>query len=73
MNYTEWANDYLKTVDMLNDRIASLQKRKRHTNDLIAKLNIDHNINHFIYYRNECMRIANELFKRAEKNKEQDV
>lgn len=73
MNYTEWANDYLKTVDMLNDRIASLQKRKRHTNDLITKLNIDHNINHFIYYRNECMRIAHELFKRAEKNEEQDV
>ncbi len=73
MNYTEWANDYLKTANRFNDRIISLKERKKHTDNFIDKLNIDYNINQFRLRRDECIRIANMLFKRAEKSKEQDV
>lgn len=73
MNYTEWANDYLETANRFNDRIISLKERKKHTDDFIDKLNIDYNINQFRLRRDECIRIANMLFKRVEKSKEQDV
>lgn len=73
MNYTEWANDYLKAVNRFNDRIISLKERKEHTDNFIDKLNIDYNINQFRLCRDECIRTANMLFKMAEKNKEQDV
>ena len=73
MNYTEWANDYLKTANRFNDRIINLKERKKHTDNYINELNIDYNINQFRLRRDECIRIANMLFKRAEKSKEQDV
>jgi len=73
MNYTEWANDYLETANRFNDRIISLKERKKHTDNFIDKLNIDYNINQFRLRRDECIRIANMLFKRTEKSKEQDV
>ena len=73
MNYAEWANDYLKTANRFNDWIISLKERKKHTNNLIDKLNIDYNISQFRLRRDECIRTANMLFKMAEKSKEQDV
>ena len=73
MDYRNWANDYLKTADILNDRIIRLKERKKHTDNFIDKLNIDYNINQFRLRRDECIRTAKALFKRAEKDKEQDV
>lgn len=71
MNYIEWANDYLKTANRFNDRIISLKESKKHTDNFIDKLNIDYNINQFRLRRDECIRTANALFKRAERDKEQ--
>ena len=73
MDYIEWANEYLETANRFNDRIISLKERKKSTDNFIAKLNIDYNIGQFRLHRDECIRIANMLFKKAEKSKEQDV
>lgn len=70
MNYTEWANEYLETAERFDDMIIRLIDRRKHTDDFIAKLNMDYKINRYCLFRDECIKTAQYLFKKAEKQGE---
>lgn len=70
MNYTEWANEYLETAERFDDMIIRLTDRRKHTDDFIAKLNMDYNISRYRLSRDECMKTAQYLFKKAEEQGE---
>lgn len=70
MNYTEWANEYLETAEMFNDMIIRLKDKRKHTDNFIAKLNMDYNISHYRLSRDECIKTAQSLFKKAEEQGE---
>lgn len=67
MNYLDWSNEYLETVNRLNNMITNLKNRRKHTNNIIEKLIIDNKIAQFCSCRDECIRTANAL---RQKNQE---